>query len=173
MENQLQTQPTQENKKRLTRNKKIIIVAVVTLAVIFAGLITFIVYLSKHVDYDDTFEFEMREGCSDFYYSHLSENQQKMYRMLYKEAESILYGGSNKNTLGVYKFSTYGISRDEAETVWYAFRYDAPEFFIIYNDYLLLSDSIGINVSPEFKDIATRQRYIRRLFILDSGTFGR
>ena len=166
-ENQQQTQPTQDNKKRLTRNKKIIliVVAIVALAAIAGGIIALSIHISKKVDYDggDTIEFEMREGCSDFYYSRLSENQQKMYRMLYREAENILYGGSNKNTLGVYKFATYGISSAEAETVWFAFRYDAPEFFIISNNYLLLSDSIEINISPEFKVAATRQSVLNSI----------
>ena len=163
MGRQQQTQSTQDNKKKLTRNKKIIIVAIITLAAVLAGLITLIVYLSKRVNYDDTLEFEMREGCSDFYYNRLSENQQKMYRMLYREAESVLYGKKNKKTLGVYKFSNYGIDRDEAETVWYAFRYDAPEFFIVSNAYLSLADSIEVPIASEFTDGKAREKVLKSL----------
>lgn len=115
------------------------------------------------VTYDDSYELTVREGCSDFYYLHLSENQQKMYRMLYKEAEDVLYNGQEKDTLGTYKFSDYGLSYDEAVTVWYAFRYDASAFFIISNSYSYNNNSMTVKIAPEFTDKGVREKVLESI----------
>lgn len=74
----------------------------------------------NYIAYDESFDFVVEEGCSDHYYHQLSDGQQKMYRMIYKEAQDI-FNGENKRNLGVYKYSDYGITKQDALTVWYAF----------------------------------------------------
>ena len=144
------------------KNKKSYIICLLAIAVIIfivtAGLTS-----CRQVKYDDSYKLEMREGCSDFYYSHLSKNQQKMYRMLYKEAESILYGGEEKDTLGTYNLLDYGLSHSEAVTVWYAFRYDAPAFFIISNSFKYSPGYITVKIAPEFADKGMREKALKAI----------
>ncbi|MDE7348851.1 MAG: leucine-rich repeat protein [Clostridia bacterium] len=140
-----------------------IIVAILVVALVLTGVIILVTHLNKRVTDDNEYKFEVREGCTDFYYSNLSKNQQNMYRMLYKEAEDILYNGQNKSTLGVYRFADYGLSKDETIDVWYAFRYDAPEFFMTANTYVSLADSIEVMISPEFSTIQAREKAMREI----------
>ena len=150
------------NKKR-RRLLTYIIVAILVVALVLTGVIILVTHLNKRVTDDNEYKFEVREGCTDFYYSNLSKNQQNMYRMLYKEAEDILYNGQNKSTLGVYRFADYGLSKDETIDVWYAFRYDAPEFFMTANTYVSLADSIEVMISPEFSTIQAREKAMREI----------
>ena len=150
------------NKKR-RRLLTYIIVAILVVALVLTGVIILVTHLNKRVTDDNEYKFEVREGCTDFYYSNLSKNQQNMYRMLYKEAEDILYNGKNKSTLGVYRFADYGLSKDETIDVWYAFRYDAPEFFMTANTYVSLADSIEVMISPEFSTIQSREKAMREI----------
>lgn len=145
------------------KNKKAYIISLLAIAVIIFIVTAGLTGCKKHLKYDDSYEFAVREGCSDFYYSHLSENQQKMYRMLHKEAEDVLYNGQEKDNLGIYKFSDYGLSFEEAETVWYAFRYDASAFFIISNSFTYNSSSMTVKIAPEFLDKSVREKVLEEV----------
>lgn len=145
------------------KNKKAYIISLLAIAVIIFIVTAGLTGCKKHIKYDDSYDFAVREGCSDFYYSHLSENQQKMYRMLHKEAEDVLYNGQEKDNLGIYKFSDYGLSFEEAETVWYAFRYDASAFFIISNSFTYNSSSMTVKIAPEFLDKSVREKVLEEV----------
>ncbi len=145
------------------KNKKAYIISLLAIAVIIFIVTAGLTGCKKHIKYDDSYEFAVREGCSDFYYSHLTENQQKMYRMLHKEAEDVLYNGQEKDNLGIYKFSDYGLSFEEAETVWYAFRYDASAFFIISNSFTYNSSSMTVKIAPEFLDKGVRDNVLEEV----------
>ncbi|MDE5654694.1 MAG: leucine-rich repeat protein [Clostridia bacterium] len=142
------------------KNKKSYIICLLAIAVIIFIVTAGLTGCKNAIKYDDSYDFAVREGCSDFYYSHLSENQQKMYKMLYKEAEDILYNGQEKDNLGTYRFSDYGLSFEEAETVWYAFRYDASAFFIISNSFSYNSGSMTVKIAPEFIDKSVREKVL-------------
>ncbi|MDE7071351.1 MAG: leucine-rich repeat protein [Clostridia bacterium] len=145
------------------KNKKSYIISLLAIAVIIFIVTAGLTGCKKHIKYDDSYDFAVREGCSDFYYSHLSENQQKMYRMLHKEAEDVLYNGQEKDNLGIYKFSDYGLSFEEAETVWYAFRYDASAFFIISNSFTYNSSSMTVKIAPEFLDKSVKEKVLEEV----------
>ncbi|MDE7070455.1 MAG: leucine-rich repeat protein, partial [Clostridia bacterium] len=83
--------------------------------------------------------------------------------MLHKEAEDVLYNGQEKDNLGIYKFSDYGLSFEEAETVWYAFRYDASAFFIVSNSYSYNYNSITVKIAPEFLDKGVRNNVLEEV----------
>ena len=145
------------------KNKKAYIISLLAIAVIIFIVTAGLTGCKKHIKYDDSYDFAVREGCSDFYYSHLTENQQKMYRMLHKEAEDVLYNGQEKDNLGIYKFSDYRLSFEEAETVWYAFRYDASAFFIISNSFTYNSSSMTVKIAPEFLDKSVREKVLEEV----------
>lgn len=116
----------------------------------------------RYISYDDEFDFDLEEGCSDFYYRQLSENQQKMYRMIYKEAQEVMRGGS-KSDLGVYKYSDYNLTKQDALTVWDAFYFDTPAFFFMSNLYDNDDNSIKVKIFKEFSNKSTRDKIISSL----------
>ncbi len=111
----------------MSKKNKIIIISVFAVVAVIAIIAVSVILVSRSdrkIDYDDSVEFAVPKGSSDFYYSHLSENQKVMYRMILREAEDILYNGVEKTTLGIYYFSDYGLDKESAIETWFAFRYD-------------------------------------------------
>ena len=78
--------------------------------------------------------------------------------MIYKEAESVLFKGKSKRTLGTYKFSDYGISKEEAVVVWYAFRYDSPTFFMTSNAYASDDKEMTVKIARQFSKKSVREK---------------
>ena len=137
-------------------NKAQIFIILIVLSV----CVLFFVACKRYIEYDDTFEFNLEEGCSDFYYRQLSGNQRKMYRMIYKEAQEVLNEGKNKSSLGVYKYSDYEINKQDALTVWDAFYFDMPTFFFMSNFYNIDDNSIEILISSEFSKESKRNKIV-------------
>ena len=114
----------------------------------------------KYLPYDDTYVFSCLKGNTEFYYNCLSENQKKLYRMLHKEAEKFLNGTGELNedgeTIGSFLYSDYGVSREEAFTVWRSFSHDTPVFF--FQDGLRYNkSSCSLIVAEEFIQKDTRE----------------
>ncbi len=134
------------------------IVKTCVLMLLIALACTFLLTACKnYIAYDESFDFVVEEGCSDHYYRQLSDGQQKMYRMIYKEAQDI-FSGENKRNLGVYKYSDYGITKQDALTVWYAFFFDAPKFFFMSNLYIYGDKRIQVEIAEEFRKKSVREK---------------
>ncbi len=148
----------------MSKKNKIIIISVFAVVAVIAIIAVSVILVSrsdKKIDYDDSVEFAVPKGSSDFYYSHLSENQKVMYRMILREAEDILYNGVEKTTLGIYYFSDYGLDKESAIETWFAFRYDMPSIFLISNSYKDTLDSIEVTIAPEFLNKQTREKVLK------------
>lgn len=143
--------------QNIKSHKKQIVKTCVLMLLIALACIFLLTSCKNYIAYDESFDFVVEKGCSDHYYRQLSDGQQKMYRMIYKEAQDI-FNGENKRNLGVYKYSDYGITKQDALTVWYAFFFDAPKFFFMSNLYIYGDKRIQVEIAEEFRKKSVREK---------------